>query len=83
MTATWVGASAPLVSRNIFQTMLEKPGDRADRQAVGLAGQGRQRVVGAEDEARAVDQVQVAAGSEGAQWSASADPGFRTKRRSQ
>ena len=25
MTATWVGASAPLVSCSIFQTMLQKP----------------------------------------------------------
>ena len=39
-------------------------GDGADRQAVGLAGERRQGVVGAEDETRAVDQVQVAAGSE-------------------
>ena len=39
-------------------------GDGADGQAVGLAGERRQGVVGAEDEARAVDQVQVAAGSE-------------------
>ena len=39
-------------------------GDRADRQAVGFARQRRQRVEGAEDEGRAVDQDEVVAGFE-------------------
>ena len=57
-----------------------EPGDRADRQAVRLARQGRQRVVGPEDEPRAVDQVQVMARCRmpPRQWSAVAAPGFRT-----
>ncbi len=37
-------------------------GDRADRQAVRLARQGRQAVIGAEDIARAVDQHQAVSG---------------------
>ena len=36
-------------------------GDRADRQAVRLAGQRRQRMIGAEDVAGAVDKEQVIA----------------------
>ena len=36
-----------------------KTGDSADRQAVGFAGERRQRVIGAEDESRSVDQVKM------------------------
>ena len=39
---------------------------RADRQAVGLARQGRQGVIGAEDIARAVDQIDMVAFGDGA-----------------
>ena len=44
-------------------------GDGADRQAVRLAGERRQGVIGAEDEGRAVDQEDMVAGAEtGAGW---------------
>jgi hypothetical protein len=41
--------------------MLQNPADRPHRQAVGLARQRRQRVIGAEDIGRAVDQMKVVA----------------------
>jgi hypothetical protein len=48
-----------------------EPRDRAHRQPVGFPRQRRQRVVGAEDEGRSVDQVQVTALAEGriSHWS--------------
>ncbi len=60
-TARWVGLSSGFMSRRSFHSMLQKPSTGVDLQAVGLAGQRRQRVVGAEDVARAVDQKDVVA----------------------
>ena len=72
ITARWVGSSSPLVSAEA-STACCRSRDRADRQAVGLARQRRQGVEGAEDIARAVDEIDAAAGRDGgrrASWAA-------------
>ena len=70
---------------------MEAARDRADGQAVGLAGEGGQRVIGAEDEAGPVDQLQMVAGADrglghghdSGVEDVSAGPPFRMKRLSQ
>ena len=66
MTARWVGCTPGMrIRASSFHSMLQKPYDGADRQAVGLARQRRQGVIGAEDVARAVDQEDMVARLEG------------------
>ena len=50
---------------HVFPQHVAEPGHRTDGQPVGFAGQGRQRVEGAEDEGRSVDQVKMVALAEG------------------
>ena len=53
--------SSGFMSLSSFHSMLQKPSTALTCNAVGLAGQRRQRVIGAEDVARAVDQEDVVA----------------------
>ena len=55
----WAG-----IAFNIALQHVAKPADRADRQTIGFACQRGQRVKGAKDEGRTVDEVQVAPFSE-------------------
>ena len=64
MTAKWVGVTPTAVLRascSSFHTMLQKPEHGADRQPVGFAVQRRQRVIGAENVAGAVDEEEMIA----------------------
>ena len=55
----WAG-----IALNIALQHVAKPADCTDGQAIGFARQRRQRVKGAKDEGRTVDEVQVAPFSE-------------------
>jgi adenylate cyclase len=61
-TARWVGASPALVSRNSLLSMAQKPCTAPTGRPSERRVSGGKRVVGAEDIARAVDQIDVVAG---------------------
>ena len=61
-TARWVGRSSGCISLQQLPQHVAEAEHGVDLQPVGLAGQRRQRVIGAEDVARAVDQEDVVAG---------------------
>ena len=64
MTAKCVGVTPTAVLRascSSFQTMLQKPEHRADRQPVGFAVERWQRMIGAKNVAGAVDEEEMIA----------------------
>ena len=58
------GASRPAVALNIALQHVAKAGDGANGQAIGFARQRGQRVIGAENEGGAVNQMQMASFAE-------------------
>ena len=64
-TARWVGSSVRLHLAQQLPQHVAEAEHGVDLQAVRLAGERRQRVIGAEDVARAVDQEDVVALLEG------------------